>query len=708
MEQTSNPTSGDAPLQSKDHRDLLDIIDKLRSQGISRFVDLPQIIVCGDQSSGKSSVLEAISGMSFPTKDNLCTRFATELILRRNPTVGVKVHINPGPDRSEEEKKRLRAFSHVLDDLDIGGLVEEAKDAMGIKENDKSFSTDILRVEISGPSQPHLTMVDLPGLFLAGNKDQTEEDSKLVESLVLSYMREPRSIILAVVSAKSDFALQQVTRHARAMDPKGTRTLGLITKPDTLDEGSDSEKFFAELAQNKDVEFRLGWHVLCNRNYVMRDASTAERDRNESKFFSKGIWTLLEPSQLGVTALRTRLSNVLRDQILVQLPSVLDDIEAGIKQCENVLAKLGASRPTISEQRRYLIKASTRFSSLMKAAIDGVYTDGFFVDAKAPEAYSRRLRAVVQNTLSDFAEQMRSDGHARIIQDQPINHNDRYVSRSHYVEEVKALMKESRGRELPGTYNPLIVTELFSKQCKPWKGLVCALSERILSSVHHTVSSVLQQIADEQTAALLQDVVGLSLECLKTNLATKVQEILEPHVSGHPITYNHYLTENVQKAQAARHRRELEGRLKSFFKTDNLNRYEGNGNYQFNMRALLDTLVSHTEPDMDKFSCSMATDMMEAYYKVALKTVIDDVSVLAVERCLIQKLPDLFSPEIVYDLTDAEIQRIAGENHESAAKRMRTMEKLRVLEGGVNDLKRLRKDNHSILETQVCMPQNPC
>jgi hypothetical protein len=83
--------------------------------------------------------------------------------------------------------------------------------------------------------------------------------------------------------------LQQVTRNARAMDPKGTRTLGLITKPDTLDEGSDSEKFFAELAQNKNIEFRLGWHVLCNRNYVMRDASTAERDRNEATFFSKGI-----------------------------------------------------------------------------------------------------------------------------------------------------------------------------------------------------------------------------------------------------------------------------------------------------------------------------------------------------------------------------------------------------------------------------------
>ena len=87
-------------LQSQDHRDLLDIVDKLRSLGLARYIDVPQIIVCGDQSTGKSPVLEAISGISFPTKDNLCTRFATELALRRDKTPGVDFSIIPGPDRT--------------------------------------------------------------------------------------------------------------------------------------------------------------------------------------------------------------------------------------------------------------------------------------------------------------------------------------------------------------------------------------------------------------------------------------------------------------------------------------------------------------------------------------------------------------------------------------------------------------------------------
>jgi len=90
--------------------------------------------------------------MSFPTKDNLCTRFATELILRRSSFVDVKAHICPGPDRSDDEKKRLTAFEYTHDDLDIGQAVEDAKNAIGLNGNNKVFSNDILRVEISGPS----------------------------------------------------------------------------------------------------------------------------------------------------------------------------------------------------------------------------------------------------------------------------------------------------------------------------------------------------------------------------------------------------------------------------------------------------------------------------------------------------------------------------------------------------------------------------
>lgn len=238
-------------LQSKDHGDLLNIIDELRSQGTGHYIDLLQVIVCGDQSSGKSSVLEAVSGIRFPQKDNLYTRFATKVILRRGPEKSAKVSIVPSKDRTEQERVKLLAFHRLDIDLtEFETLGHEARDVMGLDLDGQAFSTDILRVELSGPTQPHLTLVDLPGLFQAGNKVQSDDDAQAVTLLVLSYIQRSRSIILALVSAKNDFANQIVTKHARKIDSDGLRNLGMITKPDTLRVGSESERSFIELTEN--------------------------------------------------------------------------------------------------------------------------------------------------------------------------------------------------------------------------------------------------------------------------------------------------------------------------------------------------------------------------------------------------------------------------------------------------------------------------
>ncbi|KAG5933887.1 hypothetical protein E4U53_000830 [Claviceps sorghi] len=682
-------------LQSKDHRNLLDIIDRLRSKGISRYVDLPQIVVCGDQSAGKSSVLEAISGMSFPSKDNLCTRFATELVLRRHINRAVKVSIIPGPDCSAGDRERLSKFSAEVDvdTPDISSVVEKAKEAMGLSET-KVFSTDVLRVELSGPSQPHLTMVDLPGLFRAGNRDQSVQDARTVRNLVLEYVKRPRSIILAVVSAKSDFALQEITQMARELDPEGIRTLGLITKPDALDVGSDSEAAYVKLAQNRDVVFRLGWHVLKNRDYKMRNASSAQRDKSEARFFASGVWTTLNPSHLGVNSLKPRLSNVLKDQILQQLPDLLNDVETEISSCKSILDRLGTPRSTVEEQRRYLLQVSRDFTLLMKAAVDGEYNNPFFGSAKTDEGYKRRLRARVQNILANFEQTMRLKGHRKTILDDSFDGQPKTVpgkvARSSYIDEVKDLMKRNRARELPGTFNPLIVGELFAEQCQPWQKIAAATQTEILRAVDEVEHAIVDHITVKETATAILYIVKGGTDRLKAELAGKLDELIKPHFDGHPITYNHYLTDTVQKAQADRRKHQLEKELESmpedtFHTSDDRDTVHST----IDVPAIVEALSNHIEVDMERFGSELAIDYMEAYYKVALKKFIDDVSVLAVERCLIIKLPYLFQPESVLELEDEEIARVAGETAEAAAERDRCTEKLATLEDGRRDLIRL-------------------
>ena len=617
-------------LQTAEHEELLNIIDTLRSQGISHYIDLPQLIVCGDQSSGKSSVLEAISGLRFPTKDNLCTRFATELILRRAPASYVNVTIIPGADRSKTETATLSKFTSPSSSIDeFGSIVESAEKAMGLDGTTKVFSKDVLRVELCGPQQPHLTLVDLPGIFYAGDRSQSDKDAILVQSLVRSYMEKSRSIILAVVSAKSDLAMQVITKMAREIDPQGQRTLGIITKPDVLFAGSDSENAFVKLAKNENIQFRLGWHVLRNRDYDTRNTTRAQRDAVEKEFFKKRVWsTALPKTKVGVEHLRPRLSRVLLAQIQIELPGLVRDVDSELQGCKDRLDALGGPRGTLQEQKMYLLRASQTFATLMKAAVEGTYTDAFFGTSETSEGYTKRLRAVVQCTMADFAQTMAQDGHAvEIVEAQPgrpsTNKNGpRVVNRDEYLESVTNRMRRNRGRELPGLFNPSIIGDLFFDQAKPWENIMLHTQDRLITAAKTTINLVLDATAPNKLTkdGVMRYIIRPNMEPIVAKLNAKVEEVLRPHKRGHPLTFNHYFTDNLQKKRQEEIRKATAQKIKTFFNADPFDARGGWVQQNFTAKSLLDALATGTEQDMEKFAAIEATNAMEAYYKVSFNT----------------------------------------------------------------------------------------
>ncbi len=605
-------------LCSKDQLELLDSVDQLRLQGINNYVSLPQIIVCGDQSSGKSSVLEAISGVSFPVSSNLCTRFPTELILRRTPTISASVSIVPHDSRSESEQLSLRGFRERLDGFaGLPRLVESAKLAMGITTHGKAFAKDILRIEITGPDRPHLTIVDLPGLIHSATKYQSSSDVELIREVVQGYMNQPRCIILAVVSAKNDFANQVVLKLARAVDTNGTRTLGVITKPDDLTPGSERETLFLSLARNQEVEFRLGWHVLKNMDSEKGSWSLAERDTEETEFLSKGAWTELPLAHLGIDKLRGRLSKVLLAQIASELPSLMSEIDQKFKSCQTQLGKLGDSRASLDEQRVYLFHLSQSFQALAKASIGGSYVGKFFEDALSQTGYQQRFRAVVQNLNQSFASDLVNFGHYRNITeettpDQPFG--PKPITRDDFASHVENLMSRTRGRELPGTFNPMVVADLFVEQSQPWESIARNHIDKVWIAAHRFVDLVVDHIADKSTAgSLKREIFQPAMKELRSRMRAKTTELLL-HQASHPITYNHDFTEALQKARLGRNRKDPEDVLRKFFGVRDLTSQYLNG--QYDLSRLAASLVVRDEPAMTRPAVGEAMDCLDAYYKV--------------------------------------------------------------------------------------------
>ena len=132
-----------------------------------------------------------------------------------------------------------------------------------ITQEDPAITQDVLRIKMTGPVELHLTVVDLPRLLSVANEEQTEMDVQVLENMVDSYLKNSQMIILAVVQANNAIANQGIIQKSRRFDPAGERTMGIFTKPDLINKGT--EKRITRLAQKSDTtKFRLDFFVVRN------------------------------------------------------------------------------------------------------------------------------------------------------------------------------------------------------------------------------------------------------------------------------------------------------------------------------------------------------------------------------------------------------------------------------------------------------------
>ncbi|KAF2313381.1 hypothetical protein GH714_010675 [Hevea brasiliensis] len=208
-----------------DHiRPLLDAVDKLRHLKImNEGIKLPTIVVVGDQSSGKSSVLESLAGINLPRGQGICTRVPLVMRLQHQPTPTPEVFLEfNGKTVYTDEARAADAISLATDEI--------AGDGKGI-------SNTPLTLVVKKKGIPDLTMIDLPGITRVPVHGQPEDIYEQIAGIVTEYIRPEESIILNVLSATVDFPTCESIRMSRQVDKTGERTLAVVTKSDKEPEG---------------------------------------------------------------------------------------------------------------------------------------------------------------------------------------------------------------------------------------------------------------------------------------------------------------------------------------------------------------------------------------------------------------------------------------------------------------------------------------
>jgi hypothetical protein len=283
-----------------------------------------------------------------------------------------------------------------------------------------AFARDALRIEVTGPTGLHLRVVDLPGLIAVSSEEQSEEDVDAVHEMVTTYLQSSRTIILAVLQASNDMANQPIIKMARKHDPEGQRTVGIITKPDLINEGAEAK--IARVAKNQDtIKLKLGFFLLKNPSPLeLKDGvSMQNRSKRELLFFKAPAWKSenLDMDRVGAERLRIFLQDLLDTHIERELPKVREEIKRTLAVTERNLKALGNARPTIGHIRSFITSMSMTMSQLFQAALDGNY-HSIDVDFFSQHDICR-LRARIQEANSIFATDMREYGQRRKLGSAP-------------------------------------------------------------------------------------------------------------------------------------------------------------------------------------------------------------------------------------------------------------------------------------------------
>ncbi|XP_070539502.1 interferon-induced GTP-binding protein Mx-like [Ptychodera flava] len=329
-------------------RPCIDLVDSLRRIGLDKDVDLPAVVVIGDQSVGKSSVLEAISGVKLPRGTEIVTRCPVELRLKTLDEGDWRGRIHYTSFSKSIDK-------NIVNEDDVDDEIREAQNK--ITDSQRGISDTLITVEMESVDVPNLTLIDLPGIARVALAGQPDNIAEMIKTLLKKFIAKEETIILCVIPCNVDIATTEALKMAQEVDPTGSRTLGVLTKPDLVDLGTEPN--VVKIAQNKVIPLKKGYTVIkCRgqKNVESKQPLQEAMDEEDRFFKEHRIYNVLYHEKCaGTRVLANKLTSELVEQIRKSVPQLQRGIKDKLEETKQELFALGDTVPDDKVERVNLL-----------------------------------------------------------------------------------------------------------------------------------------------------------------------------------------------------------------------------------------------------------------------------------------------------------------------------------------------------------------
>ncbi|XP_052597290.1 protein Mx1-like isoform X2 [Peromyscus californicus insignis] len=482
-------------------RPCIDLIDSLRALGVEQDLALPAIAVIGDQSSGKSSVLEALSGVALPRGTGIVTRCPLVLKLKQL-------------EQGEEWRGKVTYKKTEVEISDPSQVEGEVNKAQNFIAGDGVISSELISLEVSSPNVPDLTLIDLPGITRVAVGNQPTDIGHQIKRLIKTYIQKQETINLVVVPSNVDIATTEALSMAQEVDPEGDRTIGILTKPDLVDRGAEDKVI--DVVRNLVYHLKKGYMIVKCRGQqdVQKQLNLAEALKMEQAFFKEHphFSILLEDGKATVPLLAERLTSELISHICKSLPVLENQINKSYQSTIEKLQKYGIDIPEDSNERMFFL-------------IDKI------------NAFNKDITALVQ------AQETVPGGGSRLF----TNLRKEFLNWDNYIEEhfkkssaeidsqIQVFENQYRGRELPGFVNYKTFESIIKNQIKALEEPAVVLLHKATDMVRSAFTKV--SLNNFGEFFNLCRAAKSKIEDIRLNQEKKAEKLIRLHFQIEQIVY---------------------------------------------------------------------------------------------------------------------------------------------------------------------------